>query len=50
MRQAAVEGCGIAGAYFELDSAARQTPEGSFIVGTAYDFREEDEDDNLRPY
>lgn len=50
MRQAAMQGDGICGAYFELESVARQTDWGSFIVGTAYDYREEDEDDNLREF
>lgn len=50
MRKAAIEGDGIAGAYFELESDAHSIPGGSYIVGTAYDERDEDEDDNQRPY
>lgn len=50
MRESAMKGDGIAGAYFELESAALQTPAGPFIAGTAYDYRDEDEDDHIRPF
>lgn len=49
MRQAAMRGDGIAGAYFELESLARKTTEGSFIVDTEILLSDEDWDD-VRPY
>lgn len=49
-RDAAIGGDGIAGAMFELESAAHTVPGGGFIATTAQDFRDEDEDDDVRPF
>lgn len=49
VRDAAMKGNGIAGALFELESAAHSAGLG-FIATTAQDFRDEDEDDNIRPF
>jgi len=49
-RQAAQEGDGIAGALFELESIAHTIPGGGFMATTAQDMRDEDEDDEIRPF
>lgn len=49
-REAAMHGDPIAGALFELKSAAGMIPGGSFLATTGQDFRDEDEDDYERPY
>jgi|WetSurMetagenome_2_1015567.scaffolds.fasta_scaffold1711634_2 hypothetical protein len=49
-RQAAMRGDPIAGALFELESAAATTHGGQFLATTAQDFRDEDEDDEMRPF
>lgn len=40
----------IAGALFELESAAHALPGGGFVATTGQDFRTEDEDDDIRPF
>lgn len=47
-RLAAQRGDGIAGALFELESAADKLPGGG--IAQTLDYRDEDEDDDERPY
>jgi hypothetical protein len=49
VRKQAQRGCGICGAMFELESAAHAAGLG-FMATTAIDWRDEDSDDEMRPY
>lgn len=49
LHDAAVKGDPIAGAVFELESLAHQEGLG-FIATTGFDYRDEDDLDDLRPY
>ncbi len=48
-RKAAIRGDGIAGAMFELESIASKYGLG-YLAKTAQDWRDEDEDDEMRPF
>jgi hypothetical protein len=50
MREAAQRGCPIAGAAFELLHTASLDPATRFVTQTGYDYRDVDEDDDMRPY
>ncbi len=49
-RDAAIGGDPICGAMFALESLARGVHGGGFIATTAQDWRDEDDDDDIRPY